>query len=293
MKYPIIVGTDLTEAADDALIQAEARAARDEVPLTVVHALSPLLWGAVNDADHVDRVRALIRQQFSALTGRRETEYEVVVERGLAHVVLARLAISQQALLVIGSHMHHGIGHALLKDVTERVLARARGPVLVTRPCNASNRILVAVDQAFSRSAALEAAIDEARSSESQLTVLHAIDTGFMQTIAVDLFNGGAYAAHPLGQGSRVSEARKELRAELRNRRCDADICVLEGEAESLIPQVAARIDAELVVIGTAHRPTRTSHVTTAVLRHAPCSVLVVDDSAAVAMHPALEAVAG
>jgi nucleotide-binding universal stress UspA family protein len=293
MKYPIIVGTDLTEAADDALIQAEARAARDEVPLTVVHALSPLLWGAVNDADHVDRIRALIRKQFSALTGRRETEYEVVVERGLAHVVLARLAISQQALLVIGSHMHHGIGHALLKDVTERVLARARGPVLVTRPCNASNRVLVAVDQAFSRSAALEAAIDEARSSESQLTVLHAIDTGFMQTIAVDLFNGGAYADHPLGQGSRVSEARKELRAELRNRRCDADICVLEGEAESLIPQVAARIDAELVVIGTAHRPTRTSHVTTAVLRHAPCSVLVVDDSAAVATHPALEAAAG
>ena len=112
MKYPIVVGTDLTHASDDALVQAEARASRDGVRLTVVHAMSPLLWGAANDVDYVARLRELVEQQVAALTGRSRGEYEVVIERGLAHAVLARSAVSQQALLVVGSHMHHGVGHA-------------------------------------------------------------------------------------------------------------------------------------------------------------------------------------
>src|SRR4051812_3828168 len=130
MKLPIVVGTDLTEASNDALIQAEARASRDAVPLTVVHALSPLLWPAASDAGHVARVRELAAQQVAALTGRLPAEYSLIVERGVPHALLARVATSQHALLVVGSHMHHGIGHALLRDVSERALERARGPVL-------------------------------------------------------------------------------------------------------------------------------------------------------------------
>ncbi len=290
MKYPIIVGTDLTEASDDALIQAEARATRDDAPLTVVHGTSPLLWGPANDADYVERLKQLIRQQVTALTGRAEDEYAVTVDRGLAHAVLTRQALSQHALLVVGSHMHHGVGHALLRDVTERVVERARGPVLVTRPCGASDRILVAVDRPFHTSVALDVAIDEASTSGSRLTVLHAIDVGFMATLAGDLVNGGAYAERPLGQHSMVVEARQALRTELRRRRVRADVYVVEGRAESAIPQVANQIDAELVVIGTAHRPAPTPHVTTAVLRHAPCSVLVVDeDSPQISTHSTLQ----
>jgi nucleotide-binding universal stress UspA family protein len=185
VKYPIIVGTDLTEASDDALIQAETRAARDDAPLTVVHATSPLLWGPVLDAEYTVRLETLIRQQNSALTGR---------------------------------------------------------------------------------------------------SVLHSIDTGFIQTLAADVINGGAYAARPLGQRSLFVDARQALRAELRRRQVEADICVVEGRAPSIIPQMANRIDAELVIVGTAHRPAPTSSVTTAVLRHAPCSVLVVDDGAALVL---------
>src|SRR4051812_24864868 len=134
MKFPIVVGTDLTAASDEALIQAEARARRDRVPLTVVHAYPPLLWETTNDAEALLRAKETLQAQFLALTGRAADGYEALVERGLAHLVLARIAISQQALLVVGSHMHHGVGHALLRDVTERVVERTRGPVLVTRP---------------------------------------------------------------------------------------------------------------------------------------------------------------
>lgn len=281
MKLPIIVGTDLTEGSDDALLQAEARATRDRVPLTVVHAMSPLLWSKLNDQEQVEHLEELIRQQFTALTGRRENEYQVLVERGLAHTVLASLAVAQDALLVVGTHMHHGLGHALLRDVTERVLERARSPVLVTRPSRGSQRVLVAVDHPFETSASLDAAIDEARSSNSKLTAIHAVNTGFMHTLVADVINGGAYADHPLGQRTRLLEARHALRAELRRRRIEADLYVIEGEGASLIPQLAARIDADLVVVGTTHRAGGTPSITSAVLRHSPCSVLVVDEGSA------------
>ncbi|HEY1534578.1 MAG TPA: universal stress protein [Polyangiaceae bacterium] len=282
MKYPIIVGTDMTEASDDALIQAEARATRDSATLTVVHAMSPLVWGGADENDAVERVRRAIQVHVTALTGRAEYEYEVIVERGLAHSVLARLAISQHALLIVGSHMHHGVGHAFLRDVTERVVQRARGPVLVTRPSSASGRILVAVERPFDSCPALDVAIHEARASGSKLAVLHCIHMGFIQTIATDLLNGGAYADRPLGQGSLVTEARQALRAELLRRAVDADLYVIEGEPTRLISEVAERQNAELLIVGTAHRPGPTPPVTTGVLRHAPCSVLIVDDDSQV-----------
>ncbi|HEY1533322.1 MAG TPA: universal stress protein, partial [Polyangiaceae bacterium] len=234
MKLPIIVGTDLTEASDDALIQAEARATRDGVPLTAVHAMTPLLWNPAGDADATERAALLVRQRVTALTGRPEHEFDVVVERGLAHSVLAALAISQHALLVVGSHMHHGVGHAFLRDVTERVVARARGPVLVTRPRAASERVLVATDRPFESSAALDVAIEEARSSGSKLAVLHCVNMGFLTTLAADLVNGGAYADRLLGQRSPLAEARQSLKAELGRRQVDADLYVIEGVAQQL-----------------------------------------------------------
>ena len=281
MKRPIMVGTDLTEASDEALVQAEARATRDEVPITVVHAMSPLLWRAVSDGDQMERLCEVIRQQFTALTGRRQYEYEVVVSRGLAHLVLARLAVAQQALLVVGTHMHHGVGHTLRGYDSERVVEGVRAPVLFTRPGSTSGRILVAVDQPFGSSAALDAAIAEARSSNAKLTAVHAIDAGFAHSRTGGVRNRDVQMVHTLGQRPRVVETLLALRAELRRRRSDADVHVAEGDGPSLIPQVAARIDASLVVVGTAHRPGRTSPTTAAVLRHAPCSVLVIDEDSA------------
>jgi nucleotide-binding universal stress UspA family protein len=282
MKYPIIVGTDMTEASDDALVQAEARATRDGAMLTVVHAMSPLVWGGSNENEAIERLRQAVRGRVTFLTGRPEDAYDVIVERGLAHSVLARHAISQHALLIVGSHMHHGVGHALLRDVTERVVQRARGPVLVTRPSPASDRILVAVERPFNACPALDVAIREARVSGAKLAVLHSIHMGFIQTVATDLLNGGVYADHPLGLGTLLTEARQALRAELWRRAVDADVYVVEGEPAHLISEMAERQNAELVVVGTAHRPAATPPVTTAVLRHAPCSVLIVDDDSQV-----------
>lgn len=279
MKYPIVVGTNFSRASNEALIRAEARASRDGVPLTVVHALSPRLWGSDDDAAQLDRLRHLVAEQVTALTGRQRNEYNVVVERGAAHVVLTRWAAMQRALLVVGSPVHHGVGHALLRDLGERVLERAWGPVLVARGRTESRRILVAVDRPFRTSPALDMAIAEARRSRAELSVLHCVNTSFLGTLAADIVNGDAYAQHPLGLHSPRNEARRALGSELLCRHMDPPLYIVEGEPAPLISQFASRTDADLLIIGTAHHPARTPSVTTAVLRHAPCSVLIVDDT--------------
>src|SRR6478736_2979902 len=279
MKYPIVVGTDLSHASDEALMQAASRASRDGTSLTVVHALSPRLWGTANEADLLEQHRELVAQQTTALTGRPRHAFNAVVERRVAHLVLTRLAASKRALLVVGSSTHHGVGHTLLKDMSERVVERAWGPVLVTRERKRSTNILVAVDRPFRASPALEVALDEARRSHAELSVLHCVNTSFLGTLAADIINGDAYARHPLGLHSPVNEARRALGSELRSRQLDPPLYVVEGEAAFLISQVAARTNAGLVIVGTAHHPGPTPGVTTAVLKHAPCSVLVVDDA--------------
>ena len=283
MKHPIIVGTDLTETSDEALVRAEALATRDSVALTVVHAVSPLLWGIGNHVEHFVRVREQVKLRVTAVTGRPRGAYRVIIERGLAHAVLARLAIAEDALLVVGSHMHHGLGHALLKDVSERVVERARGPVLVTRSGTNAGCVLVAVDQPFDLSEPLQAGIQEARTTGSQLTALHCVETGFMYSLAADVFNGGAYAQRPMGLESPLPEIRHALRAELTRHQVTAQIFVTEGEAQVLIPRVAERLRARLIVVGSGHGK-RSLETTNAVLRHAPCSVLVVDSVSASAL---------
>lgn len=287
MKHPIIVGTDLTEASDDTLVQAEVLATRDSATLTVVHAISPLLWR--DQGEQLARIRQQIAQRVSLLTRRPPELFDVVVERGLAHAVLARLAIAHDALLVVGAHMHHGIAHALLRDVTERVVARARGPVLVTQPANRAGQVLVPVDRPFESSEPLLTAIDEARARRAKLTVLHCVDTGFIRTLACDLANGGAYAREPLGLNAPLAEARSALGAELKRRNVRADVLVAEGEAQALIPRLARGARAGLIVVGSGHGK-GSLQITNAVLRHAPCSVLVVDSTRASALDRAVTA---
>ena len=282
MKHPIIVGTDLSETSDDALRRAEGLATRHSVPLTVVHAVSPF-WSIGSQSEHTARLRQQVEARVTTVTGRPPGAYRVIVERGLAHAVLARLAIAEDALLVVGAHMHHGVGHALLKDVTERVVERARGPVFITRPGSNTGCVLVAIDRPFDRSEPLQAGIDEVAMTGSELTVLHCVETGFIHTLAADVINGGAYAQHPLGLVSPLTEARQALRAELARQHLAAQIFAVEGEAQLLIPRMAERLNARLIVVGSGHGK-RSLDITNAVLRHAPCSVLVVDSASASAL---------
>lgn len=276
MKCPIVVGTDLTDASDECLVQAEARATRDHSPLTVVHASSPLPWLNGGDSQDLGQLRGLIRERVRRLTGRHESNFSTLVERGLAATVLTRIAAAQRALLVVGGHAPGGGEHALLRDVAERLLVHARGPLLVTRRRRDSGRLLVAVDTPFGQADELEAAREEAMIASCRLSVVHCIPRGLVEALTADALEGGGHGARRLfGPQPRLTATYQALRAELVRRGIDAQLHVAEGDPERLIPDLADKLGAELVILGSSQRPARTARVTLGVLRRLPCSALL------------------
>jgi len=278
MQAAIVVGSDLGLSSEVAIIEASRRARRDAARLVVAHAISPLHWVSSDERLEREGARNRIEEQVRRLTGRAATEYEVVIERGFAHVVLTALAASRQALLVVGSHSPHGIGHALLGDVTERVVTHALGPVLVAQPRTGFAQILLAIDRPFYLSAGLALPLvrEEARSSGARITILHCLNAGFIETITTDLINGGTYAKTPLGQRSQLIESYRALARELDRNRVAGALKVVHGSPEEWIPRIARDIEAELIVLGPTRHPA-SSPVDRALARTAPCSVLFLD----------------
>jgi nucleotide-binding universal stress UspA family protein len=278
MPARIIVGTDLSTASNDALIQAETRARRDGLPLTVVHVLSGFPWdtdaSAPSDPDTVTAIRESIRKHVCLLTGRPPSEFCVLVERGQPHLVLAKLARAEHALLVVGSHMHHGVGHALVRNVCERVAQHAHARVLVTRPRAGSGQVLVAADHPAHSRTALEVGIEEARGSARTLVVLHCVNTGFVESAFTPRMEGGPA----------ITAAMTALSEEIARAKVKAELRVIEGPPQALISDVADRLGAELIVIGASHHTQPLADVTSLVLRRAQCSVLVVEDDVSTAL---------
>lgn len=277
MSACVVVGTDLTESSDSALICAERRAASDGARLIVVHATPPAFWRSSDFANRVETAKGQIRERMSLLTPRQPYEYDVVVEQGFPHLVLARIAAFKSALLIVGSKSARPGTQARLRDVGERILRLGYGPLLVARQANGCSRILVALDRPLYLSAAscLPAAAAEQRRNGARLLVLHCLNATFLETLVTDLANGGAYAHEPLGRCSEVAAAYHELEAEVRRHGLHAETRVLQGAPERLIPGLALELGADLIVVGSGHHRANAGPLL-ATLHDAPCSVLVV-----------------
>jgi nucleotide-binding universal stress UspA family protein len=101
-----------------------------------------------------------------------------------------------------------------------------------------------------------------------------------VEALTAEALEGCGHTATQLfGRQPRLTATYEALRAELVRRGIDAELHVAEGDPERLIPDLADKLGAELVVLGSSQRPARTSHVTLGVLRRLPCSALVAASS--------------
>lgn len=284
MNPVIVVGTDLRETSYDAILQADLRAREACARLVVVHALPTRFWATASDLEECSRAKQLVRERVGLLTGRQAHEYEVAVERGAPHSVLTRIAGERQALLVVAaSNSAHGVGHALIRPTSERVIQHGRGPVLVTRPRRGSQRIVLALGQLnhIDAQRMFTCARSEAARARAELVVLHCIDTRFVETLALDLIRGGAYADAPLGQRSPRAEAYRSLQSERTQSGLDAELKVLEGSPEPVILGFLRENAPDLLILGPA-RGGAASELTVALSQRAPCSVLVLDEMSSI-----------
>jgi nucleotide-binding universal stress UspA family protein len=207
----------------------------------------------------------------------------LVVEAPAAYSEILRQAERLRSdLLVMGTHGRSGFERLFLGSTTEKVLRKARCPVMTVprrapdaMPCGPVpfTRILCAVDFSDSSKVALDYASSLARESQAALTLAHVIETrplyyDFSPPAAIDLT-------------AWLEEARTQLRAMVPDAvRASVSVkeAVREGKSYREILALADELEADLIVMGVRGRGTADllffGSTTHHVIRAARCAVL-------------------
>jgi nucleotide-binding universal stress UspA family protein len=137
----ILVPTDFSESSQEALSTAIAFARAFQADLQLVHVFAdpvyplPAPLEVVTLPIDVERIYAEVQAQLTRETARAASAGVVcdnVILNGRAHVEIVTHAEKIGAnMIVLGTHGRSGISHAILGSVAERVVHRARCPVLV------------------------------------------------------------------------------------------------------------------------------------------------------------------
>jgi nucleotide-binding universal stress UspA family protein len=279
----VLVGTDLSPEADEALRQGQRLASSLDTRLLVCHVMPELLrvgvlfpqWRLAGPDP--ERMRASAQQavvrQIEAVLGDAHREVEILLESGTPHAGL--LAQAERT----------GAGTVVVAPgaTATQVVRHADVPVLVARPAPDGGPVVAATDFSDPSMPALDAAEVEARRRGAPLLLVHAFDVALFTVGAPD-----AAAPYLAGQSAIALEGLDELRAlaaaRLEERLGQAGLAgraiVVDGHAASAIVTVAETEKASLVVVGTHGRSglarLALGSTATAVLEQAPCPVLVV-----------------
>jgi nucleotide-binding universal stress UspA family protein len=200
--------------------------------------------------------------------------------------ILAQAEALNADLIVMGTHGRGGVDHLVLGSVTEKVLRKARCPVLTVpkkghpAPEHAPiqfHRILCAVDFSAVSIGALEFAMSLAEEADARLTLVHVIEV--------------PHGLRDSPWNFDVDAARARLEADSANRLqalvpdaartfCTIETAVAEGRPASEILRVARERSSDLIVMGVHGRGALElmffGSNTHAVIRQATCPVLTV-----------------
>jgi nucleotide-binding universal stress UspA family protein len=289
----ILVATDLSSDADEAIRLADERARAAGADLVVLHVLPSLLRSAPlfpqANKELVDLLPQLLRRaaetvgrRVTELTGREPGAFRVIVDEGAPQAEIVRRAEGVGArLIVVGGRGETALHRVSLGKVADFVVRYAHCPVLVVRPGRRTGKILAATDFSDPSLPAVAEAAEEARRTSSRLTVLHSLELDWpMAAVA----GWGAELPIPLYPREAVEEMRAAADARLvralEQHHIDGDRRVDEGVPEYAIISAAEELDADLIVVGTIGRTGLKRLVlgstAEAVVRMAHCSVLVV-----------------
>ena len=284
LRGPVLVGTDLSPAADEALRQA-ARLARELAStLLVCHVVPELIPdGSVFTQFRREnlnirgtvlaKARTAVQQHLDTVLGADHQAVDIILESGTPHVGLLRQADETRAGVVVA-----GPGSTVLD-----VVRHASTPVLIARH-SPRGPVVGATDFSDRSLPALHVAAAEGRRRESALHLLHAFDIGLFT-----LGRAPAAAMPYLADSSSIALegvdhlrtlAKERLDATLREEDLPGATAVVDGSAANVIVQYAESVGAELVVVGT-HGRSGLSRLTlgstaASVIESAPCAVLVV-----------------
>ena len=281
----IVLG--IADAAEDPHLEhAVALAARLGATLHVVHsyhlpdpALYPYVEMSVFGPDGLKevhrRVQQLLEEQVRQLPIRENVECRAVpVPAAMAVLDTAREVDAD--LIIVGATRHGAVARAIVGTTAQRVLRRARVPVLVSRaPLEGLRRVLVATDLS-----ALSAKVHE---HGVQLVAL--LEGGAAQIRTLFVVDYAVPLMAPLEPGVLMDVGKRELDAFLTGTGAEhADGKVRVGDPTREIAAEADAWGADLLVLGTHGRSGASrfliGSVAEAVIRNVHCNTLVLPAAA-------------
>lgn len=250
----ILAAVDFSSPARRAFDYALALATRHAAELVVIQAVP---------SDEPFNLGGSERQALSASLRQRAEDANVGFEYRAQHgdaaeIILLHAGSIRPDVIVVGSHQRRGPGRWYFGSVSERVVAKARVPVLVVPAspplvaAGAFRHVAVAVDLTAVSDAAVERALELARGSADRVTLLHAVP-GFSSGVPRNLYRFGIAEY----QSQLVRDARRALQLAVPVTRPSTPTIhtrVLRGDTTTELRRVAATIGADLLVVGVPRR---------------------------------------
>jgi nucleotide-binding universal stress UspA family protein len=293
----ILCPVDFSEASEHAIEHAIAVASWYKASITALHVYNPIFMpvpglpppgSRVSESElkrmHVETTRCFEGAIASGI------DVDVIVDVGPpAARILDRSETAHSDLIVMGTHGASGFEHLLLGSVTEKVLRKARRPVLTVPPHAQAistlpfRRLLCAVDFSDSSLRGLELACSLAKESNAALTLLHVVEWPWHEPpppVFDDLPSAQAAALAEFRRYVQESaiERLKTLTQQLNEGLCATEPRVVHGKPYVEILRVAAEARADLIVIGVHGRNAPDvmlfGSTTNQIVRRATCPVL-------------------
>ena len=285
----ILCPLDFSEFSDRACRYAQSLARHYEAALTLVHVVPPVFAAypsyvypdMVNDIYQDLRAHAeeLLRLFASSHIRGGVQVVNKVCEGAVTESILALAATESPDLIVMGTHGRHGFDHLLLGSVTEKVLRKARCPVLVVRALTPESgvredgdsvhlrKILFGTDFSPHSERALQYALSLAEEYAAELTLLNVLDevppSTDLSTITADV----------------IRQLEAPIPAEAREW-CTIKSRLRVGRPYQEILHYARETGADLVVLGVRGRNALDlalfGSTTHRVIQSGPCPVLAV-----------------
>lgn len=288
----IVVPIDFSEPSRAAAQRALGLARAFETPIHLVHALQypeicsywefnlpPKAWEAT-----LEQARAALGKLEQELATHDVRVSSTLAESDPVSAIDAAVEQHQSNLIVMGTHGHSGLKHAVLGSVAERTLRAVNCPTLCvkeseTRAQRPIGRILFATDFSIHSKRAALLTSGLAQKLGASVDVIHVL---MLPSSAL-----GPYGIPPSDEvveqlRQKAHELLEDATDPFQNAQLSVESHLHQGLPWEVMAREAERLDADLIVMGTRGN-TGLKHiflgsVTERALRTAPCSVLTTKD---------------
>ena len=286
-RSPIVVATDLSEAASIAVEGAARLTRRQNADLHVLHVFDDGIWATLKNLydtqhwsgeDPVLGTRRRLSELAADIAHRHGIRVLAESEAGDPAEAIVRFASQRGArLVVIGKDGDDWLSDTLFGETALELLQTTDVPVMIVRRGQAqpARRVLVAVD--FSACSHRAARLACELFHEAEITLLNAYSVRHEGRMRIGGASDDDIAAYLLSEQVRAEAAMRQLSSALDNEKCCRTVTVNGSAASAILEEAATGFDVLVVgKTGEGSREHRLGDVATHITYHTDCDVLLV-----------------